>query len=780
MPAPCYDRDRRVHTLANKRKAFVAYPSNHPEVVDAIRGAVELSVNGKLKLEPWEHLPIIGLKIDNLIRDKIRDADALVADITFPNFNVYYEMGYAISQDKPVIPVANLSIQNSAQWIQQIGLLDTIGYIGYDNSKQLNKQLKSWSGLDWTGNFRRSLDHAQPLFILDSLKKTNFRNYIFSTVVNNSVKFRSLDPDETPRLTAATAIAEMSSSSGAIIPILSPDIVDSEKHNLRAAFLAGLAHGFEVDPLIIQYANGPAPLDFRDFITNTASRAETERHIADYCAEVLIRNQRSAGVRPPVRLGLLSSVDLGASAAERETEQLSAYFVQTAEYSRAMRGESAVVSGRKGSGKSAIFFRVRDEYSRDKNIHVVELRPAAHNLSELRQELMKVVEHGVFDHTIAAFWHYIIYVELLLSVREIALKKSRRDFSLQRRIAEMEERFSLTDEIVAGDFTSRLQSATNQVVEFLEEADSPQQVRHELTNILYERSIPELRDCLLSFQEFFGDIVLLIDDLDKGWPPRRLEEYDVRMLRHLIEVLNRIQRDLRRKDVRFKYLMFIRSDVYDNLVEQTADRGKYNLIGVDWSDPAQLEHLLKERVTTSVDARDRDDAWTAFNTELRDGSHAVDHLIRASLYRPRFLIEVAERALSFAINRGHPFITEEDLQNGLEKMSLYLVSDFGYEMRDVAGTSEGIFYAFIGASDLLTEAEIGKLLRKRWPEIDVPRTIELLLWYGFLGLVGEANIPVFIFDRGYDFRRLMAEGLPEQSENLFGLNPAFIRGLQPE
>jgi hypothetical protein len=34
----------------------------------------------------------------------------------------------------------------------------------------------------------------------------------------------------------------------------------------------------------------------------------------------------------------------------------------------------------------------------------LELNPASHSLSELRQELIAVVNRGVFDHTIAAFW----------------------------------------------------------------------------------------------------------------------------------------------------------------------------------------------------------------------------------------------------------------------------------------------------------------------------------------------------------------------------------------
>jgi hypothetical protein len=63
-------------------------------------------------------------------------------------------------------------------------------------------------------------------------------------------------------------------------------------------------------------------------------------------------------------------------------------------------------------------------------------------------------------------------------------------------------------------------------------------------------------------------------------------------VKHPIEVLNRIQKDLTKRKIYLKYIVFLRSDIYERLVEQTSDRGKYYVIKVDWSDPEQLRHLL--------------------------------------------------------------------------------------------------------------------------------------------------------------------------------------------
>lgn len=754
---------------------FVAYPESSGAVEQAIHTAVELSEKEKLGLEPWESVPIIGFKLDDLIRDQICEADVLVADITQPNHNVFYEIGYAIASGKPIVLTVNTAIKGAVHEVQTLGLFDTTGWLTYENGEDLSIKLRKWNNVSWSNLYDKKRDHSQPLFILDTLKKTDFRNHIFHAVENSQVEFRKFDPDEVPRLTAAQSIAEASASAGIIIPLIGEDIVDAHRHNLRAAFILGLAHGYDIEPLAIQYEQKPAPLDYRDFIKNSTFRGETERHVEGYCAETLILNQRSDGRARRSPPGILGKINLGSSSAENESQTLGRYFVETAEYSRALRAEGAIIIGRKGSGKSAVFQQVAKAVSKDRSICIVELRPASHNLSEMREELLSVVQTGVFEHTVAAFWQYILYVEVLLKIREICLPRSKNDFELQERIRKIEDEFSLTESVVSGDFTSRLDTVVQEIVQTIQGSSKSVDLRKQLTNLLFEQHIPKLRDAVFSFQDQYSNILVLIDDLDKGWPPRRVEKHDVVTIRHLIEVLNHISRDIGKRNIGLRHLVFLRSDIYEKLVEQTSDRGKYNVVKLDWSDSDQLCHLLRKRIDSEIDPAHREQAWDSINPSIGP-SDAVSLMIEHSLRRPRFLIDLCERVLSFAVNRGHDNVTEADVRDGIRQMSLYLVSDFGYELRDVAGTPEDIFYHFIGAGDLLTTDEIAELLKENEFGLSLSDTIELLVWYGFLGVISESK-PVFIYDLAYDFRRLQAERPSDTNELLYAVNPAFIEGL---
>jgi hypothetical protein len=207
----------------------------------------------RLVLTPWSSLPVTGLKLDNLIRDRIAGSDYLFADITYPNFNVYYEVGFAIGKLKTVVPCLNTSFSSANVNAALVGFFDTIGQCRYQNAEQLKNQLEEFEAPEWISGSFKSRDFSHPLFILDTLVKSDFRNWIFQAATNAKVNVRTFDPDENPRLTAYNCIGDVSASAGIIVPILHSEFEDAYKHNLRAALIAGVAHGLDKRTLIIQF-----------------------------------------------------------------------------------------------------------------------------------------------------------------------------------------------------------------------------------------------------------------------------------------------------------------------------------------------------------------------------------------------------------------------------------------------------------------------------------------------------------------------------------------------
>jgi hypothetical protein len=84
--------------------AFFAYPARQSGVVAVIRGAKALLSTTKraLTVNLWEENEISGRPLTDPIFEQISNCDFLIADITVLNFNVTFEIGYAIGLRKRV------------------------------------------------------------------------------------------------------------------------------------------------------------------------------------------------------------------------------------------------------------------------------------------------------------------------------------------------------------------------------------------------------------------------------------------------------------------------------------------------------------------------------------------------------------------------------------------------------------------------------------------------------------------------------------------------------
>ena len=125
------------------RSAFFAFPGAPPDLSGPIQAVSNLVDAGRLRLVLWPEMPVFGVHIPDEVRNHIRDAEVLVCDITIPNLNVYYEIGFAIGLGKAIAPTVNRSFAGAEAEIQEDGLFDTIGYRPYENSTDLAKILGS-------------------------------------------------------------------------------------------------------------------------------------------------------------------------------------------------------------------------------------------------------------------------------------------------------------------------------------------------------------------------------------------------------------------------------------------------------------------------------------------------------------------------------------------------------------------------------------------------------------------------------------------------------------
>jgi hypothetical protein len=423
-------------------RGFFAYPSSPPDLAGPITAAAERLRQTGTDVVAWPAMPTFGANIPDEVRTAIQDSDIFFADLTRTNLNVYFEAGFAIGLGKTFAPLINTSFSGATDSVRDLGLFTNIGFKGYENSAQLCNIVPSVTITSLYELYAMDINFAQPIFLLDTLRKTEFRNSIVSAVKASRSHFRSFDPVETPRISVVQLVAEITSSSGVIVPFLASHVDDAERHNLRGAVAAGLALGLGRDALILtDQAEERGPTDYSDNIIVLADQSRIAERVSEFSSDAVLTAQ-DIPVKPKREdRSLLQSLSLGASAAENEFRTLGSYFVETSEYLRAARGEISIITGRKGSGKSAIFFQVRDNARRRRGSINVDLKPESHQLSSFREQILSTSAAGVFEHTIAAFWYFVSLSEILLNIYRRLESTSRFDSRFFEPMLEIETVF---------------------------------------------------------------------------------------------------------------------------------------------------------------------------------------------------------------------------------------------------------------------------------------------------------------------------------------------------
>jgi hypothetical protein len=766
--------------------AFFAYTSLPAALGETIERALEQirALRESNTITPWKALDIAGHFIPREIENSIDDADFLIADITFLNFNVTYEVGYAIGKGKRAYLVRNRSFQESTPTIRDLGIFDTLGYSDYSNSDELRGLLKTFSSDDPI-DLGITLNKRAPVYLLEAKHKTDWFSRIISRVKKARYIFRSFDPNESPRLSAHDAISQVAQSYGVLVPLLSTAQDGAEIHNLRGAFVAGLAAGMNKARCIVQQGDGPIPVDVRD-VADTAQRIdELNEIVAEFASGVAeaFQEERLAAIAPPATF--LQTLDLGASSAENEMRTLGSYYLTTDAFLKSLRGEAHLVVGRKGSGKSAVFLQLRDrERSRNPSQNIVlDLKPEGYKLVKFKEMMLKFMQEGTLQHTITAFWNYVLLLEICYKVLEKDARRHLNDHDLFDSYKRIEDLYHVQHYFSEGDFSERIGVLIEKVQSNYQNKyggeDNVQLDSAQVTELLYQHDVKKLEIELTNYMKHKGALWLLFDNVDKGWPTAGLQHEDLMIIRGLIDASRKIEREFSKKDVTVNTVVFLRNDVYELLVQQTSDRGKEGNVMLDWTD----QDLLREVVRLRIVANGLDETlpietiWPMICVPHYQGEDSLQYLIDRSLMRPRFLLNLINQCKASAVNLRHARIDEGDIEKGLKTFSVDVLTDVEFEINDISPNTGDVLYAFIDAGHLLEVTDVWRLLSSSGVATEkTAGVIDLLLWYGFLGVqVGTEDVR-YIYDFSYS-TRMLSGFLKAKPGAVYAVNPAFYQAL---
>jgi hypothetical protein len=755
---------------------FFLYASEPSAVALTIEAAVQAHNNSgsPATWKTWKALPIAGQMIFCEVCKAMRFSKTLVADVTTLNFNLMFEIGFGIGLGQPVIPIRDTTYAAAESDFAALGMIDTLGYLDFVNSSELRTMISDLGEPQPLNPISRPVDLDAPVYLLKAPHNTDGQIQLMATIKKSSLKFRTYDPQEVRRISLHDARLEVAQSVGIIAHLLDPAREGALVHNARCALITGIAMAQQKVVLLLQEGHHPQPIDYRDVVVGYGGPQEIPRLLDGPVRTIYDRLQSKERVAEPVEKSLLEQVDLGDLAAENEIIGLESYFVSTGQANVARHGRARLVVGRKGSGKTAIFYSVREEVFRRRTHIVLDLKPEGHQFTQLREAVSERLGAGLAEHTMVAFWNYMLLAELARKITD-DWQLARRDSDLLAAYTRVQEVYERHNPGFEADFSQRLLWEANRIAETL--GGTPvQDIGPKLTEIIFSGDLRELNEVVADYLVRKESVWLLIDNLDKGWPIRGSTEMDILIVRGLLEATRKIQRQLEDRDIEFHCLVFLRTDIYEHLVRLTPDKGKDTAIRLDWDDPELFAEIIGQRIRASTDLTGTGrELWADLSISHLAAEDTFNYVVDRTLMRPRDLLLFARKLVEIAVNRGHSTIEADDIPFAERQYSEDMLLNTAYEIADTDPKTADALYAFQGARQRLSYADtVVLLLDAGLEDSHIDAALDVLLWFGFLGVAADGT-EMYSHTVQFNIPRLRA--VVSGDGSAFVVHPAFRAGL---
>jgi hypothetical protein len=768
---PC---DQSFDGLAQTDVYF--FYSSRPQVIaSAIEDAARILQDRERSwsIKTWRDMPVNGQLIFCQICKAQRFTKVAVVDVTTMNFNLMFEIGYALGLGIPVVPIRDTTCTLDAQEFESLGLIDTLGYVDFQNSDELAAKLPAAiekATIPISATF--SANREQPCFLLRSPIVTNGLVKVISAIKKSGLRFRTYDPKEQPRLSLQEAFRQVKTSLGVSVYLLASFRTGALVHNARGAFVAGLALASGSYVFVLQEGAGDQqPIDYRDVVQSHTDANQIQNFIAPFIKQIYDALQSTRFIPITLPLRALETLDFGDVAAENEINALKSYFLPTAQYNDAKRGHARLIVGRKGAGKTAIFYGVRNAFWSSASHVVLDLKPEGHQFLTLREQLLDPLSQGLREHVLTAFWNYILLVELASKIIEIdgrLASKNLRRFELYDKIVQI---IGLDADLEQGDFSERLLTLVERLLQRKDEIESLSSPGA-IAQLIYEKDIKELQAVLTDYLAYKDGIWILIDNLDKSWPVNGATNEDILIIRSLMEATRKLQRQFSRRNVDCRAIVFIRNDIYEHLLHETPDKGKDTAVALDWSDEEAFKLLVHRRMMASTKIeRPFDEMWPMFFESYIRGEHSFSYILGRTMMKPRDLLSFLRLCVSVAVNRGNSKVLEPDIIQAEKQYSEDQLQALFDELRDVNSDYAELPYAFIGSPVRLTQDDLRAKVRDIGvPEDKIDKAVDILLWFGFFGVVDLHGEEKYAHMYQYGVKRMLREVRPGSQ---FVIHPAF-------
>ncbi|MEV6793905.1 hypothetical protein AB0M87_18295 [Streptomyces sp. NPDC051320] len=755
-------------------KVFLGYSKNPVGVSQEIQNAAAvINKSGFADAKTWEENPATGRIIIETVLQDINESTICLFDVTTLSQNVLFEVGYAFSQRKHIVLSVCKSKESLHDW-KTFDIFSTIGCIFYENGSELAARfmagITAASEKTLWDDVSQSLDRTSKDSVFyvptyhTSEAERNLRRMI-GKERDLGTKVTIADPAEQGSAPLAWYVNAVYSSAATLLQMSGESHDRNRLHNSRSAFIAGLARGLERPLLVVVEEDYRGPVDYKDILYTYHNKKRLAEKLQLWLANSFQAWRKEGPVSqtpaPKIELATeLRDLKFGEYVAENESDTLDEYFVETAEYEAVLTESSVVFVGRKGMGKSANMIRASQVLRDDKRNLVCVVRPTNYDLDGLVDVLQSVGGDGNQYFLVESFWRFLLYSEISL---EAVAAADRLPAGIGEGTPMARLRDYLHQNDISDDFSVRLERVINSVRKELQEAaqkHSIEKQRERVAQALQAKFVGNLRRLLGEALRDRHRVALLVDNLDSGWRKSAELKSQAVLLVGLLSTVSKIAEDFQKENNRLQSVhvtisVFLRSDIYDEVIKEAREPDKINTKRIDWNQPDILKRVMDERyLSVRPKGTEPDELWDRFFCSHIGALPTFDHILSTILHRPRDLVFFCKAAVFNAANARHSRVEPEDIREAEKSYSKFALDALLVEYGSTINQLEEMVYEFAGLPSVVTKAEVLELIEEI-PGLGADRAAEYLeglMKISFLGI--EVSENKFAYpDRADDLRK---------------------------
>ncbi len=172
------------------------YPSDPTQIADTI----EIAAKNLQQRFPertwltWRDFHTAGQLVFCAICKSCRFAQYVIADVTTLNFNLMFEIGFSLGLGVAVVPIRDTTFARHRRVFDQLGLLDVIGYVDFQNAAELEESLADLLPIDALPVPAITRNHNEPVYVLKAPIKTEGEVRLMSALTNSALNYKAHDP----------------------------------------------------------------------------------------------------------------------------------------------------------------------------------------------------------------------------------------------------------------------------------------------------------------------------------------------------------------------------------------------------------------------------------------------------------------------------------------------------------------------------------------------------------------------------------------------------------